>query len=286
MYNENGNYIIDGIRLSQEVEESSFSDAGLYAAEDDYGTSYYFRGMINNNYVNFAGSLWRSIRLISENFIGSTTLFNENMSSPVYAGYMYGDINGTTLEEINANIHDSTVKTIVDNWYEENILNTEYEDYLSDNLFCNDRSIYTGDGISTTASTYYSAFNRLYFNKEPTLKCLEKNDAFTVNDITYGNGALTYPIGLITADEVAMAGNVNGILNQLDYLLSDVGYYTMTPWVFLNNVIAFVEKHGDGGLTGADRDGATIVPVINLKPDIIITGGIGTAGDPYIISMN
>ena len=294
VYNENGNYIIDGIMLSQEVEKSSFSDSGLYAAEDDYGTSYYFRGMINNNYVNFAGSLWRiiringdgSIRLISENFIGSTTLFNENMSSPVYAGYMYGDINGTTLEEINANIHDSIAKTIVDNWYEENILNTEYEDYLADNLFCNDRSIYTGDGISTTASTYYSAFNRLYSNKEPTLKCLEKNDAFTVNDITYGNGALTYPVGLITADEIAMAGNVMGYLNQLDYLLSHSSYYTMTPYVFLNNVISFLEKYSNGGLVGSYRNGATIVPVINLKPDIIITGGIGTAGDPYIISMN
>ena len=154
-------------------------------------------------------------------------------------------------------------------------------------MFCNDRSIYIGDGISTTAYTYYGSHNRLNANKEPTLKCLEKNDAFTVNDITYGNGALTYPIGLITADEIAMAGTVMGYLNQLDYLLlKNVSYYTMTPYVFLDNVILFLEKYEIGGFVGSDRNGANIVPVINLKPDIIITGGIGTAGDPYIISMN
>ena len=57
--------------------------------------------------------------------------------------------------------------------------------------------------------------------------------------------------------------------------------------MFLNSIlISFFEKYSNGGLVGSYRDGATIVPVINLKPDIIITGGIGTAGDPYIISMN
>ena len=153
-------------------------------------------------------------------------------------------------------------------------------------MFCNDRSIYIGDGISTTAYTYYGSHNRLNANKEPTLKCLEKNDAFTVNDITYGNGALTYPIGLITADEIAMAGTVMGYLNKLDYLLPDSGYYTLTPRNFADNAIKFWEKYSNGGFTGSDRNGAAIIPVINLKPDIIVTSGIGTAGDPYVISMN
>ena len=138
--------------------ESDKSDKGLYAAQDDYGTSYYYRGSVNNNYVYFAGYYWRIIRINGDGsvrllYAGTTSdatglsvtignsAFNIKPNLPLYVGYMYGDINGTTLEEVNANINDSTIKTYLETWYQEHLSN--YASYIADSGFCNDRTLST-----------------------------------------------------------------------------------------------------------------------------------------------
>ena len=95
------------------------TDEGLYMAEDDEGESYYYRGAVKNNYVSFAGFIWRiirrngdgSIRLIysgkSTSDTGDavtigTSVFNDKYWDPTYVDYKYNEDfslhenNGTT----------------------------------------------------------------------------------------------------------------------------------------------------------------------------------------------
>ena len=128
------------------ITEAATTNEGVWETQDDYGTSYYFRGAVTNNYVKFAGFYWRivrvngdgSIRLIydgtsahangesSEDRQIGTSTFNDRNSDNAYIGYMYGQIGASTYEETHANINSSTIKTVVDNWYKVNIVDKDY----------------------------------------------------------------------------------------------------------------------------------------------------------------
>ena len=56
---------------------STVSEALLTAAEDDYGTSYYFRGAVTNNYVEFANKCWRIVRVDGDGSV-KLILHNDN----------------------------------------------------------------------------------------------------------------------------------------------------------------------------------------------------------------
>ena len=148
------------------------------------------------------------------------------------ASVKYGYVRyGTSSKEVaQTNTNDSTIKTYLDNWYKTNISGTENEQYLADNIFCNDRSFSssnsgTGAGVS---KTYYNWYN--WHVSKSNLKCPQQNDAFTVSDTTNGNGALTYPIGLITTDEVVLAGGWSSS-NSGYYLYSGSWYWASSPSV-------------------------------------------------------
>lgn len=117
------------------------------------------------------------------------------------------------------------------------------------------------------------------------LTCPQKNDAFTVSDTTNGNGALTYGVGLVTTDEVVLAGGWSSS-NSKYYLYSGQNYWTMSPNNFNDNYAdeRRVLSSGDAGnSTGygynvGDAYGAR--PVFNLKAEVL-SQGTGTASDPY-----
>ena len=188
---------------------------------------------------------------------------------------------GTSSKEVaQTNINDSTIKTYLDNWYKTNISGTENEQYLADNIFCNDRSFAsnnsgTGAGVS---ETYYNWGD--WHASKSTLKCPQRNDAFTVSDTTNGNGALTYPIGLITTDEAVLAGGWSAANNGY-YLYSGSRYWTSSPEAFrtLSAVVS------DVGLKGFDGSGYVyniggVRPVLNLSLDVLQNGD-GTMNNPY-----
>ena len=280
------------------------------SAPDDYGTSYYFRGTVENNWVKFANSYWRIIRVNGDKSIRmiyagdatvidtlpnkeevlkngyndgdtdytqiGTSAFNSSRDDNAYVGYMYGTRRASTYDETHANTNDSTIKIKVDEWYEAHLKGTEYESYLSDTLFCNDRSFSssnTGTGAGTS-ETYYRPYSG---NK--TLKCSQKNDRFTVDDEEIGNGALTYPISLITIDEVYLAGGY-ARTNSSYYLYTANYYWTLSPSGYGSSAV--VSRVGGGGDAGSSvvhgSDG--VRPVINLKAGSL-KSGLGTALDPY-----
>ena len=106
-----------------------------------------------------------------------------------------------SLLSAQTNKTDSPIKTKLDNWYKTNM--TSYTSKLADETFCSDRSISSGTGYKTDSYTFYGAYNRLQDNKKPSLKCSGNNDKFKMSN---ESAKLDYPVGLILADEVALAG--------------------------------------------------------------------------------
>ena len=318
-------YRMTGYRYTQTELESDKSDKGLYAIEDADGTSYYYRGSVSNNYVSFAGYYWRIIRIngdgsirllyagetadatgnnlnmkLTDSSLGysnrTTIPFNTTRTDPAYVGYMYGNTLGTSYEQTNANENDSNIKQYLDSWYRQNILDKGYADYIADAGFCNDRSLSTqannGDGVTTSGrTTYYGGYQRYYNLQTPSLVCPnESNDLFTTSSSDKGNKELTYPIGLITVDELALSGYANNYLNKSAYTYSSSTYWTMSPGFFyVDNTTAREFVLGSEGFVyqwyNVTESWIGVRGVINLKADTEISGGIGTSNDPFVIQV-
>ena len=299
-------YNLSVYTMMQVESESDKSDKGLYKMEDDDGISYYYRGSVNNNYVKFAGYYWRIIRIngdksvrllyagdkISTSGLNLVTKsgmsFNNKKDNPAYAGYMYGNTLNVSYENTTANEVDSTIKTELDNWYKEKIVGTNYENNIASASFCNDRRIYNGDGFSNNTITNYMPYKRVYESKTPDLKCMESNNMFTTSISNKGNKALTYPVGLITADELMLSGYADGFINRASYTYCSYSYWTMTPRSFnTNNQDMHVFALSGGGYILGTLANASIAirPVINILGDSKISGGIGTKDNPYQISV-
>jgi len=272
---------------------------------------YYFAGDAKNNWVKFGGFYWRiirtnydgSIRLLysgtshdtTSGYIG-TSAFNTTYKDPMYVGYMYG----TSGSQVNnrTNTNNSTIKTYIDNWYKNNL--SSYSKYIStEAVYCNDRELAPGSTYSTSTSSSfnYAPTERLYTNKTPTYNCANIKDAFSGSN---AEAKLTYPIGLMTADEVSFAGGVYNTKAETWYYKNSAGEsITGSDWWWLlspddwNGSAAFVwYVHGSwqswspGLLIGniVDRDSAGARPAISLKSCTLWTSGNGAPETPYEIS--
>ena len=361
---------------------------GLYMAEDDDGESYYYRGAVKNNYVSFAGFIWRvirrngdgSVRMIysgkstsdtGNNTMIGTSPFNDKYWDPTYVGYKYNENfslhedNGTTgysgfnnakqydygtgytfdestkkftltgdikqliwtdnhdeivnnqlysclntscnvvykvtgysnvttmvvkpisyssnsLLSAQTNTMDSVIKTKLDSWYQNNL--TNYTSYLADTTFCNDRSITDGSGYLTSSSTNYDVYNRIEIKKIPSLKCSQENDRFKVSN---ESAKLNYSIGLILADEVALAGGKSGSANSNYYLYNGKNFWTLSPSYFYssnsNAFVWYVISSGSLFPWPLVTSFNGVRPVINLKQNVTIAKGDGSALNPFSI---
>ena len=236
---------------------STADEALLASAEDDYGTSYYFRGAVTNNYVGFANKCWRIVRIGGDNTVklilhndntanvsnpcssannsstaafahysGSTytSEYNINYDDNAYVGFMYGTPGSSTYEATHANTNKSTILTNLETWYNNNL--KTYESVIADNVFCNDKNI-SGSGLGYGKNTTdYMSYKRLLINKTPSIKC---------------NGDLskiTSKIGLITTDELVYAGYAASIEGTTNYLNENAteDWWSMSPYDFFGNI--------------------------------------------------
>lgn len=289
-------------QTTPDFSQVATTDEGMFADFDNEGVTTYFRGAVTNNYVKFANFWWRiirvnengSIRLIydgttahangessTDRQIG-TSAFNTNRNDNAHVGYMYGKAGSTTYEATYANVNDSSIKTTLDNWYESNLSN--YSDYIDTEAgFCGDRTPYSGSGTGTTR-TYYAPYNRLCRNKTPSFECTNNSDLYTTTGSEDGNKALQYPIGLISADEVAYAGGVYNTSNSSYYLYINDAYWTLSPSSYSGGAsVFFVSSYGSFGYAYV-TSGYGVRPVINLRGDLSVTG-TGTSTDPYEVSL-
>ena len=304
---------------------STATEALLASTEDDYGTSYYFRGAVTNNYVEFANKCWRivrvggdgSVKLILHNdnkagvanpcdaannsasaafarYSGETykSAFNEKTDDNAYLGFMYGAAGATDYASTHANTNKSTILTNLETWYNNNI--SDYADKIADTVWCNDKTIVkdttynpssyggnaTGLGFGIN-KTWYGAAQRLLSTSGsaggtgPSLKC--NGDLSKINS----------KVGLITADELALAGYAASLPYSTSYLqenATDTWWWSLSAGGFdggiagVWGVIGVEGNFGNGsvGITGGVR------PSISLKPSTNVTGE-GTSEDPYVV---
>ena len=305
---------------------STADEALLASAEDDYGTSYYFRGAVKNNYVEFANKCWRivrvsgdgSVKLILHNdnptgvanpcdaannsasaafarYSGETykSAYNTNYNDNAYVGFKYGTVGAGDYALTHANTNKSTILTNLEAWYEKNNLKN-YEKVIADTVWCNDKTNVTdatfnpygysnvnGQGYAKNI-TYYGATQRLISTSNsaggtgPSLKC---------------NGELSKinsKVGLITADELALAGYAYAQNNKTTYLqenATDTYWWSLSPNYF-NGYSAYVwYVYGSIGSFDNFNDVFNtngVRPSISLKSTTNVTGN-GTSEDPYII---
>ena len=306
---------------------STADEALLASAEDDYGTSYYFRGAVKNNYVEFANKCWRVVRITgdgsvklvlhNDNTAGAanpcssdnnstnaafarysgttyTSTFNDNFEDNAYVGFKYGTPGSSTHAATHANTNKSTILNNLETWYNTNL--KTYESVIANTVWCNDKTNVTdttynpefgdtptGLGYGTNR-TYYGATQRLIRGGKyggiaggtgPSLKC---------------NGELskiTSKVGLITADELALAGCTYAKKNTTTYLqenATDTPWWSLSPDYFTGSD-AYVWNVIDGSLIGFNVVNTYGVrPSISLKPTTNVTGE-GTSSSPFIISM-
>ena len=305
---------------------STADEALLASTEDDYGTSYYFRGAVKNNYVQFANKCWRivrvggdgSVKLILHNdnttgvanpcdaannsasaafarYSGTTytSAFNSSYNDNAYVGFKYGTVGASGYASAHANTNNSTILTNLETWYTNNL--KTYESVIDNSVWCNDKTNVTDtsyDPWSITPNglgyaknvTYYGAAQRLVGTSGsaggtgPSLKC---------------NGELskiTSKVGLITADELALAGYAYAKNNTTTYLqenaTEDTYWWSLSPNHFNGGYARVWGVGGSNGYFGNNRVNSTygVRPSISLKSTTNVTGE-GTSSTPYIISM-
>ena len=269
---------------------------------------YYYAGNTTNNWVKFANIYWRIIRTNHDSsirllYVGTshdtttgnigTSLFNQNYDSPKYVGYKYGE--DTSLDTIRNNTTDSTIKTTIDTWYQNNL--TNYTKYLSTSaVYCNDRSEGTGQTYSASADFNFAPYYRMDYDTDgakanPSYNCTNIKDAFSVDNTS---AKLDYPVSLMTADEIAFAGGVafqNMSTPYAWFISNSAGTQVSTDWWSLSPIrwdgsgasvwiwdsgYAYLYRNGVG-YTGAVR------PAISLKSCIKYSTGNGTYETPYEI---
>ena len=324
------------------------SDKGMYSAQDDLGTSYYFRGAVDNNWVKYGkytkdmyncnnGTIsatdtgnsctkiassgddiyWRIIRINGDGSIRmiysgitpptestkvikteDTSLgnspFNANRDKAEYVGYMY------TIGEQHGTSKSSDIKTYLDNWYANYTDLNKTGTKITDQIYCNDRTASTSDvAYSTTNYTtltswnstgteyYYGANGRVWNNPvSPDYKCPVASDKFTTTTVK-GNGKLSYPVGLISADEITFAGLPVGKINNSFYLYTGADYWAGSPIAFFDGDIAYGFFVGGDGALNIDYVNYTygVRGVVSLSSEANLIGD-GTWNNVYEVASD
>lgn len=224
----------------------------------------------NTHYTCFiAGDECSSVYYVyyaNGNYIYSIKLNNgENIS-----GALVNMFNSSTT-----NSKDSTMKMLVESWYAHNLSN--YTSYLSDTIYCNDRSIKSLGGFNPSGGSLSSP---LTFNgtSNTSLLCSNEADRFSVSNSV---APLKYPIGLLSGAEANLLGN-----NKVR--ASGSKYWLMSPSSLTGTSIGqfVVEATGTLNSTVSINSSNYIRPVITLKGSLTLVSGDGSVTSPYVVSTN
>ena len=301
---------------------STADEALLASAEDDNGTSYYFRGAVKNNYVEFANKCWRivrvggdgSVKLILHNdntagvanpcnsannstsaafarYSGTTykSAFNSSHNDNAYVGFKFGTPGSSTYEATHANTNNSTILTNLETWYTNNL--KTYADAIADTVWCNDKT----NVADTTYDPYEKHPTGLGYAKDVTYYGATQR-LVSASESAGGTGPslkcngdlskINSKVGLITADELAYAGYVYRQNNTTTYLqenATDTNWWSLSPSDFLGGAGVW-GVNGSGGYFAIYSVYNTrgVRPSISLKSTTNVTGN-GTSENPYIV---
>ena len=297
------------------------TEALLASTSDDYGTSYYFRGAVKNNYVQFANKCWRIVRITgdgsvklvlhNDNTTGAanpcssannstnaafarysgttyTSAFNEKYDDNAYVGFMYGTPGSSKYEATHANINKSTILTNLETWYTNNL--ASYESKLADTIWCNDKTNVTDttfDPWGWSPNGYGYGTNVTYYGATQRLVSKSGSAGGTGPSLKC-NGELskiTSKVGLITADEIAFSGSIFGNYNRSTYLQENTGtnwWWSLSPYDFYGDYARVWLVYSGGLGDGYVGGGNGVRPVISLISSTNVTGD-GTSENPFIV---
>ena len=298
----------------QITSNKNTTEALLTSAEDDYGTSYYFRGAVTNNYVEFANKCWRivrvggdsSVKLILHNdntagaanpcdaannssnaafarYSGTTyeSGFNEKYDDNAYVGFMYGTAGASDYATTHAKTNKSTILTNLETWYNNNL--KTYESVIDDTVWCNDKTNVTDTsynpwsyGGNATGLGYGT--NKTYYGA--TQRLVNKSgSAGGTGPSLKCNGELskiTSKIGLITADELAFAGYAYILENTTIYLQENAKNYwwSLSPSYFNSSNTFILDVSGRDGYLGDNN----VRRAIGVRPVISLVSSTTISG--------
>ena len=298
--NGNGLYYTSNLDLTEDYDGDGTGDR-----------VYYYRGAVENNNVRFGGFCWRivrtnedgSVRLryngIYENGTCPTTgtivsinsqdyAFNGSYNNEKYNEYIWEDGTGESL-----------AKTTIDAWYTSSGL-VNYANQIANVPYCADKSNPTVPTTGNyTSYTFYGAVNRLVdittlsakSDAQPTYKCADIEDKHTVaGDAWGGNGKLSKPIGLLTADEVTFAGgrryqSDGSSTNRTYYLYTSANYWIISPFLCTGSAARSFTVLSSGSLGYyLVSSPYSLLPAVSLKAETMVNAqGDGTYTNPYVV---
>jgi uncharacterized protein YegL len=219
------------------------------------------------------------------------TSFRDENAFLYYIKFSSGKNIEDAKNEMFTSATNSAIKQAIDTWYKANL--TSYTVQLEDTIWCNDRTLYEGALVGKNENagnnyTHFSSRNRYLYLYSPSVKCGdESRDGFTVSTDSGGNGALAYPIGILTADEVMFAGGTKSnntkyyLYNgQIYWLLSPSSYMEYSHYISVFIVTNYGELSGDYNGTAMTLG---VRPSVSLAPGTRTVAGDGTVYDPYVI---
>ena len=193
----------------------------------------------------------------------------------------------TEMTSESTNENSSRIKTTIDTWYEANM--TDYTNYLEDTVWCNDRSIYQLNSwdkdYSGTGSLYFGPYGRVHSFYSPMTTCTNINDSFTVSSEN-GNGNLTYPVALLTADEIMLAGGRAGSSNSSYYLYTGQTWWSLSPDYYSSyHALGFFVRSTGYLSNDLVYDTYGVRPSVSLAPGIMVVNGDGSSEKPYEVML-
>ena len=270
------------------TKNSENIESVLSVTTDDYGTSYYYRGGVTDNYVNFAGMCWRIVRIEGD---GSVKLILEDMyaecndnetqtTSAVYTGnwsdgntYVFGYDNSTGSYRLNflnyeGGLADSfktfqtalakKINTSLTDTSTQTEINTALSSKLKIDEWCYDDNI--------TEYKHYDSDNNLVPNPVDggyteeyygayTRIYTNKKPSFSCSGtkLTKFKDNTNMYVATLTADEMSFAG-ASGSTNYNYYLMNSYAKDNYLYWWSLSPYY-FTGEYGYDGAFYLDIDG-------------------------------
>ena len=250
---------------------------------------------------------YRNINRVGYSFNNATSIRDSATSTAV------GTVFGNNSNFSTTNTTKSNIQNYLYNYF-NNTLGQGFVGKLEQNSgFCNDRSVFSNAAgttaitsivpYSATATAYFGGYARhLNTGGKPTLTCprgqvdVYSSGAYGDIEPNNGNSQTGLPIGLPTADELALTGNgyaatygststYSSNYSYNSYIRHGGGIWTMTPSGRTSSGESQVIVTATSGYLYGRNVSSTsgVRPVITLKAGTIITGGAGTATNPWTV---
>ncbi len=287
------------------IDLNDLNNNGVYYTNNSIngGIIYFYRGNkdLKNNVV-LGDSCYRINRTTTDNGIRliyngkyennicvtdnvESSVFNSKSNSNAYVGFMYGTVSSSDYKLEHINTSSSDIKIYLENYFKENL--SDLKNYISsDTVYCNNRMtkeftynrvLYGTLGFANNNTGYYEMNNN-----KISYECYNINDRLTVNN-EYGSKVLTYPIALITKNELINAGL--DIYKDNSFLSFNDSYWTMTPAYYNGSDAYNFVVNNDVINESKVSNKAGVRPVITINKNVKVISGDGSIDYPYILSL-